>query len=56
MKIRYTLTDVDGGTDIHAVHDGLPQGVPLILTSAQPACPRLTDLDSRAIFESRREV
>jgi uncharacterized protein YndB with AHSA1/START domain len=28
MTITYTLTDADGGTDIHAVHDGLPPGVP----------------------------
>jgi uncharacterized protein YndB with AHSA1/START domain len=29
MTITTTLTDAaDGGTDIHAVHDGLPPGVP----------------------------
>jgi uncharacterized protein YndB with AHSA1/START domain len=28
MTITYTLTDADGGTDILAVHDGLPRGVP----------------------------
>ena len=28
MGITYTLTDADGGTDIFAVHDGLPPGVP----------------------------
>jgi hypothetical protein len=29
MTITMTLTDADGGTDIHAVHDGLPPGVPI---------------------------
>jgi hypothetical protein len=28
MTITTTLVDADGGTDIHAVHDGLPPGVP----------------------------
>jgi uncharacterized protein YndB with AHSA1/START domain len=28
MTIAFTLTDADGGTDLHAVHDGLPPGVP----------------------------
>ena len=28
MTITTTLTDADGGTDIHAVHEGLPPGVP----------------------------
>ena len=28
MTITITLADVDGGTDILAVHDGLPPGVP----------------------------
>jgi uncharacterized protein YndB with AHSA1/START domain len=28
MTITTTLADADGGTDIHAVHDGLPPGVP----------------------------
>ena len=28
MTITYTLADADGGTDILAVHDGLPPGVP----------------------------
>jgi uncharacterized protein YndB with AHSA1/START domain len=28
MTITYTLADADGGTDIFAVHDGLPPGVP----------------------------
>src|SRR5258705_6277213 len=28
MTITFTLADADGGTDIHAVHDGLPPGVP----------------------------
>jgi len=27
MTITFTLTDTDGGTDILAVHDGLPPGV-----------------------------
>jgi uncharacterized protein YndB with AHSA1/START domain len=27
MTITYTLSDADGGTDIFAVHDGLPPGV-----------------------------
>jgi uncharacterized protein YndB with AHSA1/START domain len=27
MTITITLTDVDGGTDLQAVHDGLPRGV-----------------------------
>jgi uncharacterized protein YndB with AHSA1/START domain len=27
MTITTTLTDVDGGTDLHAVHEGLPPGV-----------------------------
>ncbi|MCY1015599.1 SRPBCC family protein [Pyxidicoccus sp. MSG2] len=27
MTITYTLTNADGGTDIHAVHEGLPRGV-----------------------------
>jgi len=29
MTITYTLKDTDGGTDVFAVHDGLPRGVPL---------------------------
>jgi uncharacterized protein YndB with AHSA1/START domain len=28
MTIRITLADEDGGTDVLAVHDGLPRGVP----------------------------
>jgi uncharacterized protein YndB with AHSA1/START domain len=28
MTITFTLIDADGGTDVHAVHDGLPPGVP----------------------------
>src|SRR5204863_9769806 len=28
MTITYSLTDADGGTDILAVHDNLPPGVP----------------------------
>jgi uncharacterized protein YndB with AHSA1/START domain len=28
MAITITLADRDGGTDLHAVHDGLPPGVP----------------------------
>jgi uncharacterized protein YndB with AHSA1/START domain len=28
MTITFTLTDAGGGTDIHAVHDGVPPGVP----------------------------
>jgi uncharacterized protein YndB with AHSA1/START domain len=28
MTITFTLVDADGGTDLHAVHDGLPPGVP----------------------------
>ena len=28
MTITITLADVDGGTDILAVHDGLPPGIP----------------------------
>src|SRR5882762_7047040 len=28
MTIAIALADADGGTDIHAVHDGLPRGVP----------------------------
>lgn len=27
MTITMTLVDADGGTDLHAVHDGLPPGV-----------------------------
>jgi uncharacterized protein YndB with AHSA1/START domain len=27
MTITYTLTEADGGTDIHAVHEGLPSSV-----------------------------
>jgi uncharacterized protein YndB with AHSA1/START domain len=27
MKITITLADADGGTDVLAVHDGLPRGV-----------------------------
>jgi uncharacterized protein YndB with AHSA1/START domain len=27
MTITTTLTDADGGTDLHAVHEGLPPGV-----------------------------
>jgi uncharacterized protein YndB with AHSA1/START domain len=27
MTITYVLTDADGGTDVMAVHDGLPAGV-----------------------------
>jgi uncharacterized protein YndB with AHSA1/START domain len=29
MTITITLADADGGTDVHAVHDGLPSGVPI---------------------------
>jgi uncharacterized protein YndB with AHSA1/START domain len=29
MTITITLADADGGTDLHAVHDGLPPGVPV---------------------------
>jgi hypothetical protein len=28
MTITIALVDADGGTDVHAVHDGLPPGVP----------------------------
>ena len=28
MQITFTLTDADGGTEILAVHEGLPRGVP----------------------------
>jgi hypothetical protein len=28
MTITITLADADGGTDLCAVHDGLPPGVP----------------------------
>jgi uncharacterized protein YndB with AHSA1/START domain len=28
MTIKYTLADADGGTDLLAVHDGLPRDVP----------------------------
>ena len=28
MKITITLADADGGTDVLAVHDGLPRGLP----------------------------
>jgi uncharacterized protein YndB with AHSA1/START domain len=28
MTITITLADADGGTDVLAVHDGLPRGVP----------------------------
>ncbi len=28
MTITFALTDADGGTEIQAVHDGLPSGVP----------------------------
>jgi uncharacterized protein YndB with AHSA1/START domain len=28
MTITFSLADADGGTDIRAVHDGLPPGVP----------------------------
>ena len=28
MTITFNLTDADGGTDVHAVHDWLPPGVP----------------------------
>ena len=28
MTITLALADADGGTDIFAVHDGLPRGVP----------------------------
>jgi uncharacterized protein YndB with AHSA1/START domain len=28
MTITITLADDDGGTELHAVHDGLPRGVP----------------------------
>jgi hypothetical protein len=27
MTITYTLADADGGTDVCAVHDGLPRGL-----------------------------
>ena len=29
MTVTITLTDADGGTDLHAVHEGLPLGVSL---------------------------
>lgn len=29
MTITITLVDADGGTDLHAVHEGLPRGVSL---------------------------
>ena len=29
MTITTTLADADGGTDVVAVHDGLPRGVPI---------------------------
>ena len=29
MTITITLADADGGTDVLAVHDGLPRGVPI---------------------------
>lgn len=29
MTITVTLVEVDGGTDVIAVHDGVPSGVPL---------------------------
>jgi hypothetical protein len=29
MTITITLADTDGGTDVHALHDGLPPGVPI---------------------------
>ena len=28
MTITYTLSDADGGTNVLAVHDGLPRAVP----------------------------
>ena len=28
MTITFTLTEANGGTDLHAVHEGLPSGVP----------------------------
>jgi len=28
MTITFTLADADGGTEVYAVHDGLPPGVP----------------------------
>lgn len=28
MTITITLSDADGGTIVHAIHDGLPRGVP----------------------------
>jgi hypothetical protein len=28
MTITFTLSDAEGGTDIHAPHDGQPPGVP----------------------------
>jgi uncharacterized protein YndB with AHSA1/START domain len=27
MTVTFTLTDADGGTDVHAVHDNLPPGL-----------------------------
>jgi uncharacterized protein YndB with AHSA1/START domain len=27
MTVRYSLADANGGTDVHAVHDGLPPGL-----------------------------
>jgi uncharacterized protein YndB with AHSA1/START domain len=27
MTVTFTLTDADGGTDVHAIHDNLPPGV-----------------------------
>ena len=36
MTITITLADVDGGTDILAVHDGLPPGIPTADTPRPP--------------------
>jgi uncharacterized protein YndB with AHSA1/START domain len=30
MTITITLTDADGGTNVHGVHDGLPSGVSIV--------------------------
>jgi uncharacterized protein YndB with AHSA1/START domain len=46
MRITFTLTDAEGGTDVHAVHDNLPPG----LSPADNELGWRMSLDKLAIF------
>ena len=51
MTITTTLTDADGGTEVLAVHDGLPRGVP---TADNEAGWRSSLAKLAALVEDRR--